>query len=100
VECQIWESSDCQANLRARTAKIPHVRSRFAASAVTWHLREIKPPKVTPIVRVMLPLGFLIFFNERLPNYRQEFISLNRLLQESAATGIEYTFLVCSPVTP
>ena len=45
-------------------------------------------------------LGFLMFFIERLPNYGQEFITLNRLLQESSRTSVEYTFFVGSPVTP
>src|ERR1700733_1576911 len=39
-------------------------------------------------------------FTERLPDYGQELITLNRLLQESFRTSIEYTFFVCSPVTP
>ena len=37
---------------------------------------------------------------ERVANYGEEFISLNRLLQESSTAGIEYAFFVCSPVTP
>jgi hypothetical protein len=48
----------------------------------------------------MHPFGFLMFFIERLPNHGQEFISLNRFLQESSGASIEYTFFVCSPVTP
>ena len=44
--------------------------------------------------------GFLMLFIERLPNYGQEFIRLNRFLQESFGASIEYTFFVCSPVTP
>jgi hypothetical protein len=52
------------------------------------------------MVQVMHHFGFLMFFIERLPNYGQEFISLNRLLQESSSTSIEYTVLACSPVTP
>jgi hypothetical protein len=52
------------------------------------------------MVRVMHPFGFLIFLNERLPNYCQEFIRLNWLLQESSAASIEYTFFGCSPITP
>ncbi len=39
-------------------------------------------------------------FIERVPNYSQEFISLNRFLQESSAASIENTFFICSPVTP
>jgi hypothetical protein len=39
-------------------------------------------------------------FIERVANYGQEFISLNRLLQESSAASVEYTLFVCSPVTP
>jgi hypothetical protein len=39
-------------------------------------------------------------FTERLPNYGQELVTLNRLLQESFRTSIEYTFLIGSPVTP
>ena len=39
-------------------------------------------------------------FIEGVPNYGQEFIRLNRFLQERSAAGIEYTFFVCFPVTP
>ena len=39
-------------------------------------------------------------FTERLPNYGQEFIGLNRFRQESSGTSMEYTFFVRSPVTP
>jgi hypothetical protein len=52
------------------------------------------------MVQVMHHVGFVVFFIEGLPNHGQEFISLNRLLQESSRASIEYTFLVCSPVTP
>jgi hypothetical protein len=41
-----------------------------------------------------------MFLIERSSNYCQEFIGLNRLLQESSAASIQYTFFVCSPVTP
>ena len=52
------------------------------------------------MVQVMYRVGFLMRFIERVPNYGQEFICLNRFLQESSAAGIEYTFFVCFPVTP
>jgi hypothetical protein len=52
------------------------------------------------MVQVMHHFGFVMFFIERLPNHGQEFISLNRLLQEGSRASIEYTFFVCSPVTP
>jgi hypothetical protein len=39
-------------------------------------------------------------FIERVLNYGQEFIRLNRFLQEGFATGIEHTFFVGSPVAP
>ena len=52
------------------------------------------------MVQVIHPFGFLMFVVERSPNYGQEFITLNRLLQESFRAGIQYTFLVCLPVTP
>ena len=52
------------------------------------------------MVQVVHPPGFLMLFIERLPNQGQEFISLNRFLQESSAASIEYTFFVRFPVTP
>jgi hypothetical protein len=52
------------------------------------------------MVQVMHHFGFVMFFIEGLPNHGQQFITLNRLLQESSRASIEYTFLVCSPVTP
>jgi hypothetical protein len=52
------------------------------------------------MVQVMHHFGFLMFFIKCLPNYGQEFISLNQLLQESSSNIIEYTVLACSPVTP
>jgi hypothetical protein len=56
--------------------------------------------KVASLVQVMHHFGFLMFFVERLPNYSQEFISLNRLLQESSSASLEYTVLACSSVAP
>jgi hypothetical protein len=41
---------------------------------------------------------FLMFFTERVPNYGQEFISLNRLLQESSSASFECTVLACFAV--
>ena len=52
------------------------------------------------MLQVMDPLGFLRGFIERVPNYGQEFIRLNRFLQERSAAGIEHTRFVGSPVTP
>ena len=52
------------------------------------------------MVQVMHPTGFRALFIERLPNYGQELIRLNRFRQENSGAGIEYTFFVCSPVTP
>ena len=43
---------------------------------------------------------FLMRFIERVLNYSQEFIRLNRFLQEGSAAGIEYPFFICVPVTP
>jgi hypothetical protein len=40
-----------------------------------------------------------MLFVERPPNHGQEFIRLNRFLQESLGAGIKDTFFVCSPVT-
>lgn len=51
------------------------------------------------MVQVLDPFGFRMLFIERLPDYGQEFIRLNRFLQEGPAAGIEYTFFVCYPVT-
>jgi hypothetical protein len=52
------------------------------------------------MAQVLHHVGFLMRFIERVPNYGQEFIILDRLLQESSSASIEYTFFVCSPVTP
>jgi hypothetical protein len=46
------------------------------------------------MVQVMHHFGF------GLPNHGQEVTTLKRLLQESSRTSCEYTFLVCSPITP
>ena len=52
------------------------------------------------MLQVMDALGFLRGFIERVPNYGQEFIGLNWFLQEGSAASTEYTFFVCSAVTP
>jgi len=52
------------------------------------------------MVQVIHHAGLLMRFIERVLNYGQEFIRLNRFLQESSAASIEYTLFVRFPVTP